>query len=109
MDDLKRRNLQVKRIELSASGKSESQGKVSITVRAPSRITHEMRKGLEEKILSFAEKKGSISRAEAASFCLISPDQAYRILLQLVKKGKLKKIGKTGSSVQYGFNTKTRE
>jgi ATP-dependent DNA helicase RecG len=109
MDDLKRRNLQVKRIELSANDNLELKDKASITVRAPSRITHETRKGLEEKILSFAERKGSVSRAEAASFCLISLDQAYRILQQLVKKGKLKKIGKTGSSVQYGFNTKTRE
>lgn len=109
MDDLKRRNLQSKRIELSAKGISDAFGSASITVRTPSRITHETRKGLEEKILSFAEKKGSVSRAEAASFCMISPDQAYRILQQLVKKGKLRKIGKTGSSVQYGFNTKTRE
>ena len=109
MDDLKCRNLQVKRVELSANDNLELKDKASITVRAPSRITHETRKGFEEKILSFVEKKGSISRAEAASFCLISPDQAYRILQQLVKKGKLRKIGKTGSSVQYGFNTKTRE
>ncbi len=109
MDDIKRRNLQSKRIELSAKGISDAFGSASITVLPPSRITHETRKGLEEKLLSFAERKGSVSRAEAASFCLISPDQAYRILQQLVKKGKLRKIGKTGSSVQYGFNTKTRE
>ena len=109
MDDLKHRNLQSKRIELSAKGISDAFGSASITVLPPSRITHETRKGLEEKLLSFAERKGSVSRAEAASFCLISPDQAYRILQQLVKKGKLRKIGKTGSSVQYELNTKTRE
>ncbi len=109
MDDLKRRNLQSKRIELSAKGISDAFGSASITVRTPSRITHETRKGLEEKLLSFAESKGSVSRSEAANFCLISPDQAYRILQQLVKKGNLRKIGKTGSSVQYELNTKTRE
>ncbi|MHB1730568.1 MAG: hypothetical protein ACYCVG_06340 [Leptospirillum sp.] len=39
----------------------------------------------------------------------MSLDQVYRILQQLVKKGKLRKIGKTGSSVQYELNAKTRE
>lgn len=109
MDDLKRRNLQSKRIELSANDNLELKDKASITVRAPSRITHETRKELEEKILSFAEKKGLISRAAATSFCLISPDQAYRILQQLVKKGKLRKVGGVGRAVQYKLITKTRE
>ena len=109
MDDLKRRNLQVKRIELSVTDNLEVKDKVSITVRVPSRITLETRKGLEEKILSFAERKGSVSRAEAANVCQISPDQAYRILQQLVKKGKLRKIGRTGSSVEYELKSKTRE
>ncbi|MHB1564573.1 MAG: hypothetical protein ACYCXP_10875 [Leptospirillum sp.] len=31
------------------------------------------------------------------------------MLQQLVKNGKLRKIGKTGSSVQYELNAKTRE
>ena len=109
MDDLKRRNLQSKRVELSSIGISDAFGTGTLTVLPPSRITHEARRALEEQILVFVERKGAISRAEAASSFQISLDQAYRILQQLVKKGKLRKIGKTGSSVQYELNAKTRE
>ena len=109
MDDLKSRNLHVKRVELSAKDFLEISDKATLTVVSPSRITTKERKILEEKLLDFAEKKGSISRAEAASSFRISPDQAYRILQQLVKKGKLRKIGKTGSSVEYELKSKTRE
>ena len=109
MDDIKRRNLQSKRVEFSSIGISDAFGTGTLTVLPPSRITHEARRALEEQILVFVERKGAISRAEAASSFQISLDQAYRILQQLVKKGKLRKIGKTGSSVQYELNAKTRE
>jgi DeoR/GlpR family transcriptional regulator of sugar metabolism len=52
------------------------------------------------------EKKGSISWAEAASSCQISLDQAYRLLQQLVKKGKLRKVGGAGRAVQYELKNK---
>jgi predicted HTH transcriptional regulator len=44
MDDLKRRNLQIKRVELSFNDALELQDNVSISVRTPFRITHETRK-----------------------------------------------------------------
>ena len=109
MDDLMSRNLQSKRVELSSIGISDAFGTGTLTVLPPSRITHEARRALAEQILVFVERKGSISRAEAASSFQISIDQAYRTLQQLVKNGKLRKIGKTGSSVQYELNAKTRE
>ncbi len=109
MDDLMHRNLQVKRVELSANDNLKLQDKASITVRTPSRITHETRKDLEEKLLAFAEKKGSISRAEAVGLCQIKSHQAYRLLQQLIKEGKLRKIGEVGRAVQYEFKTKRHE
>ena len=105
MDDLKRRNLQSKRIELSATGNSDAFGSASITVLPPSRITHEEGKKLEEKLLAFVETKRSISRSDAASFCQISDDQAYRLLQRLVGKGKLRKNGRAGRFVQYGLQS----
>ncbi len=103
VNDLKRRNLQSKRIELSANDRLELKDQAFITVRSPSRITHETRRGLEEKLLAFVETKRSISRSDAASFCQISDDQAYRLLQRLVAKGKLRKIGRAGRFVQYGL------
>ena len=108
LDDLKRRNLHVKRIELSATDSLEFKDKASITVRIPSRITNETRKILEEKLLVFVEKKGLISRAEVASFLHISDDQAYRLLLKLVEKGKLAKVGEVGRAVQYNLHKERR-
>lgn len=105
MDDLKRRNLQVKRVELSANDNLELQDRASITVRTPSRLTSKEGKILEEKILGLTKKKGLISRSDAASFCQISDDQAYRLLQRLVGKGKLKKVGKAGRFVQYGLKS----
>jgi ATP-dependent DNA helicase RecG len=103
MDDLMSRNLQSKRVELSSIGISDAFGTGTLTVLPPSRITHEARRALEEQILVFVERKGSISRSDAASFCQISDDQAYRLLQRLVGKGKLRKIGRAGRFVQYGF------
>ncbi len=105
MDDLMHRNLQVKRVELSAKGTSDAFGSASITVLPPSRITHEEGKALEEKLLAFVETKRSISRSDVASFCRISDDQAYRLLQRLVGKGKLRKIGRAGRFVQYGLQS----
>jgi Fic family protein len=60
---------------------------------------------LEERVLGLAKKKGLISRSDAVSFCQISDDQAYRFLQKLVDKGKLKRVGKAGRFVQYGFKS----
>ncbi len=109
MDDLKSRNLQSKRIEFSGESSSSAITTGTLTVLPPFRITHEMRKGLEEKLLAFAEKKGSISRAEATNFCQIKSHQAYRLLQHLVNEGKLRKIGGTGRAVQYELIMKTHE
>ena len=105
MDDLKRRNLQSKRIELTAKGISDAFGSASITVRTPSRLTSKEWMVLEERVLGLAKKKGLISRSDAVSFCQISDDQAYRFLQKLVDKGKLKRVGKAGRFVQYGFKS----
>ena len=43
------------------------------------------------------------------SFLHISDDQAYRLLLLLVKKGKLTKVGDVGRAVQYKLHTERRE
>ncbi|MHB1287428.1 MAG: ATP-binding protein [Leptospirales bacterium] len=109
MDDLKHRNLQVKRIELSVNDNLELKDKASITVRTPSRITNETRKDLEEKLLAFAEKEGSISRAKVTSLLQIKSHQAYRLLQQLVEEGKLRKIGEVGRAVEYEFKAKKHE
>jgi predicted HTH transcriptional regulator len=109
VNDLKRRNLQSKRIELSANDRLELKDQAFITVRSPSRITHETRKGLEEKLLAFAEKEGSISRAKATSLLQIKSHQAYRLIQQLVEEGKLRKIGEVGRAVQYEFKAKKHE
>ena len=105
MDDLKSRNLHVKRVELFVYDILELKDKVSITVRAPSRLTSKERKVLEGKILGLAKKKGLISRSNAVSFCQISDDQAYRLLQKLVDKGKLKRVGKAGRFVQDGLKS----
>ena len=105
MDDLKRRNLQVKRIELSANDNLEIKDKASISVRTPSRLSSKEGKIIEDKILGLAEEKGLISRSDVVSFCLVSDDQAYRILQKLVSKRKIKRIGKAGRFVQYGLRS----
>ena len=104
MGDLKNRNLHVKRVELSAKDFLEISDKATLTVVSPSRITTKERKILEEKLLDFAEKKGSISRAEAVDLCRIKSDQAYRLLQQLVKKGKLRKVGGEEWDVPFSMN-----
>ena len=105
MDDLRRRNLQVKRIELSVNDNLEIIDKASISVRTPSRLSFKEGKILEDKILGLAEEKGLISRSDVVSFCQVSDDQAYRLLQQLVSKGKIKRVGKAGRFVQYGLKS----
>ena len=56
MDELRRRNLQSKRVELSSIGISDAFGTGTLTVLPPSRITHEARRALEEQILVFVER-----------------------------------------------------
>jgi len=54
-----------------------------------------------QMVRQYVEKHGSISRAEVAALCQMSPPQAYRLLKNLVKQGVLESSGKRGRSVRY--------
>jgi ATP-dependent DNA helicase RecG len=54
-----------------------------------------------QMVRQYVEKHGSISRAEVAELCQMSPPQAYRLLKSLVKQGFLEPSGKRGRSVRY--------
>ena len=56
----------------------------------------------EQMVLQYVEKHGRITRREAAELCRLGPDQAKRLLLQLVSKEKLKKHG-GGKGTWYGL------
>lgn len=55
----------------------------------------------EQMVRQYAEKHGSITRAQAAELCRISPPQAYRLLQKLVEKGVLRRSGTRGRGVRY--------
>lgn len=55
---------------------------------------------MEQMILQYVQKFGSISRAKAAALCRIREHQAYYLLQKLVRKGKLLKRGQ-GRSAHY--------
>lgn len=59
----------------------------------------------EQMVAQYVEKNGSISRAEAAELCQLSPPQAYRLLQVLVGKGLLANPHKRGRSVRYRRTT----
>ncbi len=48
----------------------------------------------EQMVLQYVQAHGRITRREVVELCRISPDQAYRLLTRLVKKGKLVRHGK---------------
>ncbi len=52
----------------------------------------------EQMILKYIESHGKISRAEAMELCHIGKDQAYRIIVHLVKERQITKIGSTRDS-----------
>ncbi len=47
----------------------------------------------EQMVLQYVEAHGQITRAEAADLCLLTPDQASRLLRRLAKEGKLQLRG----------------
>ena len=55
----------------------------------------------EQMVLQYVEKHGSVSRAEVAELCQISPPQAYRLLQRVEKKGLLSRSGSRGRGVRY--------
>ncbi len=48
----------------------------------------------KQMILQYVETHGRITRREAAELCRVAPDQAYRLLKQLQKEGKLIRRGR---------------
>ncbi len=54
----------------------------------------------EQMVLQFVEKHGRITRREAAELCVLSSDQAKRLLDRLVQEEKLLRSGK-GRGVEY--------
>ena len=50
---------------------------------------------LKKRTVTLPEtKNGVISRSDAASYCHLGDDQAYRLLQRLSGKGKIKKAGR---------------
>jgi ATP-dependent DNA helicase RecG len=47
----------------------------------------------EQLVLQYVEKHGRITRAETAGLCMLSPDQAYRLLRRLTESGRLTRHG----------------
>lgn len=60
----------------------------------------------KQMVLQFAEKHGSISRAETADLCRLSGPQAYRLLKTLEQKGLLRRAGTRGRGVRYERNAR---
>jgi ATP-dependent DNA helicase RecG len=58
----------------------------------------------EQMILQYVDAHGTISRAEVAELCRLSPPQAYRLLRRLVRVGTLKPEGARGRGVRYAQN-----
>ncbi|HSW09912.1 MAG TPA: ATP-binding protein [Bacillota bacterium] len=54
----------------------------------------------EQMVLQYVEKHGRITRREAAELCRIGPHQASRLLVRLVKDGRLGRHG-TGKGTRY--------
>jgi ATP-dependent DNA helicase RecG len=47
----------------------------------------------EQMVLSYIDKHGSIKRADVAELCRLTPDQAYKLLSKLKKRGDIHQIG----------------
>lgn len=60
----------------------------------------------EQMVLQFVAKGGTISRAEAAELCKLSPPQASRLLTKLLRQGRLIRLGAAGGrGVRYRATT----
>jgi len=55
----------------------------------------------EQMVLQYVQTHGAIARKEAAELCRISGPQAYRLLQQMVNKGVMRQVGKSGRAVRY--------
>ena len=47
----------------------------------------------EQMVLNYIDKHGSIKRVDVMDLCQISPDQAYKLLLRLKKRGEIVQLG----------------
>lgn len=47
----------------------------------------------EQMVLRFIEKHGSIKRADVMDLCRVTPDQAYKLLSRLKKRGEIVQVG----------------
>jgi ATP-dependent DNA helicase RecG len=47
----------------------------------------------EQMVLSYIDKHGSIKRADVVELCRLTPDQAYKLLSKLKKRGDIQQIG----------------
>jgi ATP-dependent DNA helicase RecG len=47
----------------------------------------------EQMVLSYIDKHGSIKRADVAELCRLTPDQAYKLLSKLKKRGDIHQFG----------------
>jgi ATP-dependent DNA helicase RecG len=47
----------------------------------------------EQMVMSYIDLHGSIKRADVVELCHISPDQAYKLLSKLRKRGEIEKEG----------------
>ncbi|MFI2556714.1 DNA glycosylase AlkZ-like family protein [Nocardia farcinica] len=55
--------------------------------------------GTEQMVLQYVESFGPITRGKAAELCLLTPQQATRLLGRLVDRGKLIRIGERKATV----------
>lgn len=47
----------------------------------------------EQMVLSYIDKHGSIKRSDVVELCHLTPDQAYKLLARLKKRGAIEQIG----------------
>ena len=52
----------------------------------------------EQMVLQFIDAHGSIKRGEVVELCHLSPDQAYKLLSRLKKRGDIRQIGERKSA-----------
>jgi ATP-dependent DNA helicase RecG len=53
----------------------------------------------EQMVMSFIDTHGSIKRADVVELCHISPDQAYKLLARLKKRGEIEQIGERKGAI----------
>lgn len=56
----------------------------------------------EQMVLQYVRKHGSISRGEVAELCRITPDQAYRLLKSLERRGRIARVAGSTKGSRYG-------